>query len=731
MVLGVVRTLEQESLQQRGRAKSPTLTRREVGTTLEGLKSGTGAPHPGSPRGGAGKDDRPLVEDVPLLVIDDEADYGSVDTRRQRRGADGTIDEKHDPTVINQRIRQLLLYFEKSAYVGYTATPFANIFIHPGNRLPSYGDDLFPRNFITVLPAPSNYVGPAAVFGIQSDPYSGIVESEGLPIIRFVDDADDWMPSRHRMEHVPQYEGRDELPPSLREAIRAFLLACAARRARRHRNVHNSMLVHVTRLVNVQARVKEQIKLDLTNLRQRLQRGDGARSPSVLEELRALWETDFVRTTVTIGDPQCRPIAWEEVSRHLLPAVLAITEVREINGTAGDVLDYIDHRATGLTVIAVGGDKLSRGLTLEGLTVSYFLRTSKMYDTLMQMSRWFGYRPGYLDLCRLYTTPELRDWLRDITYANEELRQEFSHMAAVGGTPLDYGLRVRSHPDLLITAPVKMRQGTELQISFAGDILETIVFHKDATTINNNYRAAKDLLDRLTVGGKGPSPKPTQERPGGREQPFGGLSWTHVTAAEICRFLREYTTHEGARKVESHRLAEYIEKQSRGARQDLTNWTVYVATGDGNEYRGLAGTPVRLVERNWHPNFDPKKSGPQSSYRIRRLLSPTDEEVDIGPDAWERAFAATRADWERNPNPRRRATSPERPSGRRLRWVRPTTDGLLLLYPLEPDESRSECGADGPPIIGFGISFPDNPNDEKVSYVVNPVFVGQEYEDLE
>ena len=150
--------------------------------------------------------------------------------------------------------------------------------------------------------------------------------------------------------------------------------------------------------------------------------------------------------------------------------VVSDISVREINGTAGDVLDYDAHHATGLNVIAIGGDKLARGLTLEGLTISYFLRASRMYDTLMQMGRWFGYRPGYLDLCRLYTTPDLAEWFQHITEASEELRQEFDHMVAVGGTPKQYGLRVKSHPALMVTSRVKMRHGTELQLSFAASI---------------------------------------------------------------------------------------------------------------------------------------------------------------------------------------------------------------------------------------------------------------------
>ena len=192
---------------------------------------------------------------------------------------------------------------------------------------------------------------------------------------------------------------------------------------------------------------------------------------------------------------------WSDVRAALNQAAAKI-EVMTINGTARDALTYYEH-PKGLSVIAIGGDKLSRGLTLEGLSVSYYLRASKMYDTLMQMGRWFGYRPGYSDLCRLYTTAELRDWYRDITAANQELLNLFDHMAAVGGTPEDFGLRVKSHPDgLLVTAPAKMRHGKTMQLSFSDTISETIVFHRDPEVIDSNFELVEQLVEQLDADQK-------------------------------------------------------------------------------------------------------------------------------------------------------------------------------------------------------------------------------------
>src|SRR5262249_10468527 len=149
-------------------------------------------------------------------------------------------------------------------------------------------------------------------------------------------------------------------------------------------------------------------------------------------------------------------------------------------------------------VIAIGGDKLSRGLTLEGLTVSYYLRASQMYDTLMQMGRWFGFRDGYLDVCRLYTTTLLQEWYRHITAASEELRAEFQRMADLGQTPEDFGLRVRTHPSgLRITSAGKMRHGTPMRVSFAGHAVESLVVSRSPDAIRTNFNQLELLLRDL------------------------------------------------------------------------------------------------------------------------------------------------------------------------------------------------------------------------------------------
>ena len=394
------------------------------------------------------EDGRKLVTKLPLLVIDDEADNASVDTGEQAFDENDEPDEEHRPKAINSLIRQVLHAFTRKAYVGYTATPFANIFIHQKGATTKEGPDLFPKAFIINLSAPSNYVGPARMFGkVTKDGRQDV-----LPLSRDIDDTYDeetrsgWMPPKHKKTHEPLYEGQETVPPSLHEAIQAFVLACAVRELRGQGKQHSSMLVHVTRYVDVQNHVKVQVEEVVRRMRQRIVRGTD--SDALLVQLHDLWENDFIPTRDEVAalstkeeQPPVLPL-WDEVVAAL-PNVLADIQVRSINGTAKDALDYATPGAA-LKVIAVGGDKLARGLTLEGLCGSYFVRTTKMYDTLMQMGRWFGYRPGYLDLCRLYTSPDLINWFEHIADASEELREEFDFMAQTGLTPEQYGLRVGS-----------------------------------------------------------------------------------------------------------------------------------------------------------------------------------------------------------------------------------------------------------------------------------------------
>lgn len=675
---------------------------------------------------------RRFVSNLPLLLIDDEADHASVDTGEQLFNDDGTPDSEHEPKAINSRIRKILNSFAKSAYVGYTATPFANIFIHRRNATPDEGPDLFPQSFIISLAAPSNYVGPVRVFGLRSP--EG--RAGGLPLTRDVSDHTDkvtiggWMPPKHNKEHVPLYGGEDKVPPSLRDAVEAFVLACAARVIRGQGGQHSSMLIHVTRFNMVQREVHRQVEEIIKRLRQRISRRMDHKG--TLAELEHLWRNDFEPTCIEIAErvpePDGPPAVpkWEQIA-DILPDILSDIEVRMINGTAKDALDYAEQRPRGLKVIAIGGDKLARGLTLEGLCVSYFVRTSKMYDTLMQMGRWFGYRPGYIDLCRLYTTDDLVEWFGHIADASEELREEFDAMAQSGATPKEYGLKVQSHPVLMVTSPLKMRSARNLQLSFSGESLETVSLYRDSRILQRNLDAADRLISSL---GTPSESGPRRTRDGAIQEWRGSHLWNGVPADAVVEFFAAYVTHPKARKVNSALLSEFVRKMA--AMGELTSWTVVLlGGGDGGEHTFSGGVKIGKM-----PTRSPDKDIPDR-YSIGRLLSPRDEAIDLDEHAWKAALDMSVKAWK--PDPARQKdnaqpappTAPGGPSIRRVRGdgangVPPARErGLLLLYPLDPKVAG--LGDEGIPVMAFGASFPTSRSGTVVEYRIDHLLWEDEY----
>lgn len=671
---------------------------------------------------------RRVVTRLPLLVIDDEADHASVDTQEKIFDENGIPDEEHSPTTINKLIRRILGSFSRSAYVGYTATPFANIFIHERGETREEGQDLFPSAFIVNLATSSNYVGPAKMFGsLTPDGRKG-----GMPLLRRIEDLEypsdyeEWIPQKHPNGHLPRYMGDDCLPPSLIQAIDSFLLTCTIRTLRGQHTKHSSMLIHVTRFNSVQREVCRQVNEHILHTRQRILRNID--SESTWERLRKVWEDDYLPTTESIRRMQedlvpAQDIAWGELV-EALPGVLSDIEIRMINGTAKDMLDYENHKSTGLKVIAIGGDKLARGLTLEGLSVSYFLRASKMYDTLMQMGRWFGYRPGYLDLCRLYTTSDLAEWFGHITDAADELREEFDLMVASGATPRDYGIKVQSHPVLMVTSRLKMRSARNLMLSFSGQLFETVAFFRDRDKLNKNLLAAQKLIENL---GGDYREDPTRLL-NGRPDKWSGLLWTGVPAALIIGFLQDYETHPIAYKVNSAMLAEFINRMVEVG--ELTKWTVALASvKSGVPYTFTSEVAVGMNKRSGDAKIVDR-------YSIGRLLDPKDESIDLSDAEWKAALSYTQAAYRPDPTKPGSTTAPEIPNGPAIRRIRGfgaqdvqahPERGLLILYALDPAKAGIGFDKDTPPVVGVGISFPGSDSGLKVEYKVNNVLWEQEY----
>ncbi len=631
-----------------------------------------------------------VIRNKSLLLIDDEADNASINI-------------SNDPerqSSINGWITQILNLFGKNAYVGYTATPFANIFIQLDDQ------NLFPRNFIKNIPAPSNYIGPEKVFGfspLDEDETS----NEVLPIVNRINDYRDFVPDKHKKDD----QKPSSLPESLKKAIRCFIITCAIRRLRGQTTVHNSMLIHVSRFVLWQDHIAELVSNQFIYYRRGIDQND----PVILNEFKSTFEQDEngYRSFVTVSqqilnselsslDSQIQVHKWSEVLQYLNDAAARI-EVKSIHGGSGEALDYFDHK-NGLSVIAVGGNKLSRGLTLEGLSVSYYLRASRMYDTLMQMGRWFGYRGGYVDLCRLFTSRELNEWFCHITQASEELREEFDYMTDVAGsTPEQYALKVRTHPGVLqISATNKMRSATTVQISWAGRLVESYEFKKDISMIDNNFKHTQKFISTL------PAFK--------ESRPNNAFVWYDIPAEQIINFFEGIQSVENLKKAEPRKLIQFINTQLRNG--ELTDWRIALMTKPNpknNSTFEVNGNEVQIGQ--WKRTEDNKNSNEQIYYlRKSHIISPSDEFIDFTAEEYERAMNLTNRH-------RKKAGNAMYPNGQIVRnELRNPKKPLLIIYLLDPEESISAENALPKginPFVGYAISFPKSNYNAPVSYAVN------------
>jgi hypothetical protein len=646
------------------------------------------------------------ARDTPLLLIDDECDFASINTKEPEKDENDNIDRDWDPTETNKQIRKILEKFEKKVYVGYTATPYANVFIPSDDIHPIYGDDLFPKNFIINLPQPSNYLGPEKVFGLDCDPDHDAEATGSLPLVRTIGDQSRYIPDGHKKELIV-----DQLPDSLKHALKCFLLTCAARRLRSEGVPHNSMLVHVTRFTAVQNQISMLIEIELRGLVSRIMSKDD------LADFREIWENDFIPTSrkmFELGFSDAKIHEWSQIE-GILGIVARAVQVKTINGTVMDVLDYkeaemnADHRKKmgdivewedkGLSVIAVGGDKLSRGLTLEGLSITYYLRASRLYDTLMQMGRWFGYRGGYSDLCRIFTTDELISWYRHIAMATQELREEIVYMSNLKLTPNEFGLKVRTHPgQLAVTSAGKSRSAQRMSISYAGRISETILF--DPRHSKTNLRALEGLIRGI---GREPDVPPEKTH---------GFHWKRVPARNITTFLASYMTPDlFARFVDPKRIAAYIEKQN--SNRELVEWDVVVISkskeflkNHGTSSVFVADYKIDCITRN------PDDEITDSTIRIKRLVSPPDEALDLSDNEKTEAREYSKT-WNIS-------------LGESIRHIRPRERGLLLVYlPTGKYKSRT-YGGKGNEIVAWAISFPESQTAQPIEYLVNSIYQKQD-----
>lgn len=501
--------------------------------------------------------------DLPLLFIDDEADNASVNTAA----------EDKDPTKINSCIRKILNQFTKASYVGITATPFANIFINPNSASDMLADDLFPRDYIYALSPASNYIGPNQLF---SD--SASFENSLVPLKK--SEMESFFPYGHKGDlHV------NNLPQSLWEALHYFLLFNVVRDMRGDTTAHRSMMVHVSRFNAVQNQIEKIIREWLEQAKSSIRNysalpHDMRMKIKVFKQLEEVWNKyNFAKKCDLPFETVCKD--------YLYPAVKDILVTAVNQRTGAKSLNYREKSDRGFRVIAIGGNSLSRGLTLEGLGVSYFYRKSLMYDTLYQMCRWFGYRDNYQDLFRIWISEEAIDWYGYITNATNELKDEIMRMQKLKMAPKDFGLKVRRHPhSLLITAQNKMRSSYQInmQISISGRLIETPRLPSDIRVLEKNQNAVKDFIKGLKISGT---------RDLSINQPY----WRNIGNELVCDLLSRFTADPTILSFNADSLIKYIRDDLTGIKWDA----VLMTDGQGSAYSegleyGDEVLPVKTTE---------------------------------------------------------------------------------------------------------------------------------------
>jgi len=655
-------------------------------------------------------DGTPKLFNVPALIIDDEADSASVNASKSIE----------DIKTINKLIRTLLNLFNQNTFIGYTATPYANLFISQEyneekttevkNKTYKIGEDLFPRDFIINIKAPTNYIGAAKIFGYENA--NSELTKEPLDIFREINDFDPPFfrtINKENKDVLPEY-----LPPSIERAIKSFILTCAIRRVRGHENKHNSMLVHVALLVRWIDRVAYLVNEKTKEYKNAIQSED----ETLINELKEIYEKDFLPTTQNVLenldyiDIRIKQHAWEEIKNELKNAVLKI-DVRSVHGTRSttnleyhniEEIDYNRHE-NGLSVIAVGGSRLSRGITLEGLSVSYYIRTTRMYDSLMQMGRWFGYRPGYVDLCRLYTTNQIFEWFNHITMATEEMRNDFDEMTATHQRPKDFRLKVRNHHGLLtITSLNKLYFSEDVEISFSGENPQTYCLSKTKSAIENNFNALKNLVS--TIG------FPTKENRIENKGKTRCLFYPNTNIDALCNFIDAYKIDQPS--INNATLSDYIRTQSRANK--IKEWSICILSNSDDrifiDYQGKT------------PSKERKPNEALATYELKHnneviTMGCTVRNQQIGRGGEFYLISKNQIDQtgdrffdlSKHKDYSKMAYA-EIKAQRQLE-----KKGLLLIYAL--DERGTPNVNNGIPIVGYSLHFPRIEDEIKVSYKVS------------
>ena len=528
---------------------------------------------------------------LPVLIIDDEADQATVNSHKLL----------NRQTAINKTLTSMLkpTFLPKNAYLGYTATPFANILSNAKDET-----QLFPRDFIYPLKRSEKYFGAEQLFGrepIDEEDQAVLTERN---IIIPIDHADrDALgtlidPNNHV---VPT-----ELPESLREAIHWFVIATAARRIRSSKNKFSTMLIHTSGRIPSHKDMKTLVGKYLTFLQ-------GLPSAEIYQKFSDCWN---LRAEDGWLDGDSQVLNWDEIKDEAVN-VLNTSKLIVDNSKSDDRLVYdFQNEENAVPYIVIGGNTLARGLTLEGLICSYFMRTSSAYDSLLQMGRWFGYRVGYEDLQRIWMQDDLISNFRHMALVEEEIRQQIEQLAAEGLDPSQVPIRIRDHKLLTITALNKMNYAKRLQIGYSDTRVETISLDSKAEILLSNQLATKSLIDQIKKSGHEISTK----------NPEGWPIFNDVPWEIVRKFFEEYKWVDSATRANGKYIKPYIDAHQGSG--NLEKWNIFIFQIDSANApifdlgNGISATAIERSALD--------RSKENHTVNIHHLASSIDGSADVG-----------------------------------------------------------------------------------------------------
>lgn len=614
-----------------------------------------------------------LRSSIPVLIIDDEADEASINARKP----------EEQRTAVNGAILDILRLLGKASFVGYTATPYANFLIDATAE-----EDLYPRDFILNLTSGKQYFGYEKIFGRERTRYDESDEAiDGLDMIRSIaaDEAGALKPARGEEMAAPDLARL----PALTRALAWFLLCTAARAARGQAGKHSSMLIHTSQRVAIHRLFKAPIEAWLKKLEGSVKKSTGL----VVGELRQLWDAENARVPASEWGRTNQ--SFDSILVQLLPTVSRTRVIVENGMTPQE--ERLVYGDEGGSYIVIGGDVLSRGLTLEGLVCSYFTRSASTYDTLMQMGRWFGYRRGFEELPRIWMTDELKSAFYELGGVDREMRQQIDRTYRPGLTPRDFAPMIRRMPSLAVTSRMKMqgRQVSEVRINYGARRVQTILFHHvNQRWLLNNQDAAKKLIDSAVRSGKVVSAVRAPE----------GKMVRAVGTSSVLEFLSEYQFHEQSWNLNAGMIRKYVKKEADLG--GLTDWNVLVlgSRSGKTETFDIGLGALHTIVRS-------RIDAPGLTYaNIKSLMSLQDASADL-PDGTAKDFEEAIA--------RRSKTLPR--------------TGLLVLYPIDRQSPPKSDGIEGTRaplnavevVIGLALVFPPSMQDAAGQHTyVTQVFRG-------